>query len=193
MSSKGSRSAPSVWNNRLQALHRGEPEKDPHTDLGIQSFGSSNEGEHTVRRLAEAGFPSAVEVDESLLGVYPLAEVNGHPAIDTFDLAPFLLTNGGGGAGGLAAAPRDYAKFFHALLTGGLLTAGARELLDGGYVPVAGEGFEHGFALFRFGTQPLGKAIVRSGQVAGGGCYHGGAVEAHAEILGSGSPANIRR
>ncbi len=108
-------------------------------------------------------------IDENLLGAYPLVDINGHPALDTFDAGPILFSNGGGAAGALTATPESYARFFHSLVTGSLLSAEAQALLEAGFLPVQGTLFEHGFALFRV-SGTLGTLLSKGGTTVGTNC-----------------------
>ena len=128
-------------------------------------------------------------LDETLFGVYPLTEVNGHPAVDIFDVGPLVFSNGGGAAGALAAAPEDYARFFHALVTGELLSEASQALFEDGFVQVEDLVFEHGFGLFR-SSGALGTTLSKGGQTAGSCCQ---TIHALADQGGNGVTAVVCR
>ncbi len=139
--------------------------------------------EYAITTGAErSGLPG---LDETLSGVYPLVDINGHPAIDLFEAGPFAFTNGGGAAGALTVSPDGYVGFFHALVTGGLLSATNQAILEGGFLQVEGTGFEHGFALFR-AQGALGTTVSKGGATAGSNCI---AIHALADLGGNGATA----
>ncbi len=135
-------------------------------------------------------FPGGQLVPDDLFGLYALVDLNGHLALDAYDVEPFVLTNGGGGAGALTAAPRDYARFFHALLRGGLLSGGAQQLLEDGFLAVDGTVFSHGFGLFRVPSAGLGTLITKGGATIGSNCFAAHSLESEA---GSGITAVVCR
>lgn len=122
--------------------------------------------------------PGGTELDESLGGIYPLADVNGHPAVDSYSFNAFPFANSGGGAGALSAAPKAYVRFFHALVRGGLLSPSAQQQLDGAYLNIGGTGVRHGFGLFSQPSLGDGQVITKSGRIVGGACIAIHSVEA---------------
>ncbi|MEM7353304.1 MAG: serine hydrolase domain-containing protein [Acidobacteriota bacterium] len=112
-----------------------------------------------------------VGLPEDLFGLYPTLEIAGNPAIDVYDLGPFIGTNGGGGAGSVVATPNSYRRFFARLISGRLLNATEQQLFDSSFVTVAGlPGVEHGFGVFRFDDPAFGPGFAKSGRVTGSVC-----------------------
>jgi CubicO group peptidase (beta-lactamase class C family) len=89
-------------------------------------------------------------------GVYPLAEFNGHAALNTLSLGlgqPANLT-AAGGAAGLVANMKSYRAFLHAFTSGDLLGPSAQAELESSFVVTPDLGvppgsFAFGLSLFR--------------------------------------------
>ena len=75
-------------------------------------------------------------IEES--GVYPLAILNGHSAVNVRELGKGrpANVNMAGGAGALIATPRSYAVFLEALASGKLLGKSGQKELDSSYVVI---------------------------------------------------------
>ncbi|MEM7583745.1 MAG: serine hydrolase domain-containing protein [Acidobacteriota bacterium] len=112
-----------------------------------------------------------VGLPEDLFGVYPQVDVAGNPAVNVYDLGPFIVTNSGGAAGSVVATPDAYRRTLRRLLTGRLLGRAAQHLFDASFQPITEmPGVFHGFGLFRFDDPEFGPGYAKSGRVTGSSC-----------------------
>ena len=125
------------------------------------------------------------DADFEQSGVYPLVALRGHKAVNNRSLGLGKPSNIdlAGGAGGLIANPRSYARFLDSLVNGGLLDRPAQRDLDNSFVRIfdfdaptitGSNGF--GLIKVRYTNDPLVpdiEWIYHNGSWPGASCWDG--------------------
>ena len=135
------------------------------------------------RRGLEADGYEVFTGDPDVEGVYPLADVNGHTAVNTLSLGKPANQTLAGGAAGLLSTPRSYTVFLRAFVEGGLLGPRGQAALESSYLYLPDYSLPEVNAYMGFG---LGKDefrgwpglpdhdfLAHTGRLPGAQCYNG--------------------